>query len=927
MKRCNLFCGKLFWLAVLLCGFTTSAVSQEMIKMFDDPSTFNAPMLKVGHQWMTGLPGDMNMDAQFDVADVTSLISAILNDYDPSGNGDVNLDQEVDVADVTMLINRILNSEAPSVEVLQGTLDDVYRSMRTAGWATTGNTHQTFGILAQTLIAEVMGDDMIMGAAGSGWFWYEASYSVKQRYTSTFWTSYFLWNSYYTWIANANYLLETTQTMPAADVKYIRGQAYAIRAYSYFMLAQWFARTYKGHESDPCVPIYDGFTFNGSTGKPRSTVSQVYAQIDADIAQAIDLLNGTTQQEVHHIGYAVAQGLQARIALVKEDWETAYSAATRAINTSGKTVQNIDDFKGLNDATAGNVMWGAVIPVEEVGMYASFFSHLSITKDAYGTRAPKQISKWLYNKMSATDARRAWWDPASGYSTGGYAQQKFEFSNAETWEGDYIYMRIEEMYLTRAEAACRMDLTNTARNSLNTLMSKRVTGYSTTKTGTALGTLTTDETGSLLEEILIQRRLELWGEDGRIYTIRRLHQGFGRSTEDGWNAQLTAGHAWSDPECYAWVMTIPQSEFNGNPNMDPQVDQNPMGDYSAAGMHISLSERNQSLVTARESVSIPITVTRAVTRGAYTAVLHVAASGGSASIGTAEFSNGSATTTATLNLSRLQLGNEYTFIVTLSDADQDSYDPSQGTQITSMTITVQCVNGNPSVQHVSFESSSLSYETQSVAMSVPVVLTRATTQGEYRTTIAIEGNPDNVQLDSPETIVFADGSSTATVWVYFNPLDVNAPNSCVLRITDTQGAAGGANQTVTISVTRLNSEQVGYATVADYTFASDGYQTNVAIYHIVGTEEYYLSNLFYSLYGDGQQANWHFTLDSDGNLTPAEGFWNYQLSGYSFMYDSVNYSNYCYVERSGEVYTVHYLLAEGDVPKYRGTMDVILDIW
>ena len=128
--------------------------------MFDDPSTFNAPMLKVGHQWMTGLPGDMNMDAQFDVADVTSLISAILNDYDPSGNGDVNLDQEVDVADVTMLINRILNSEAPSVEVLQGTLDDVYRSMRTAGWATTGNTHQTFGILAQTLIAEVM--------AGSG---------------------------------------------------------------------------------------------------------------------------------------------------------------------------------------------------------------------------------------------------------------------------------------------------------------------------------------------------------------------------------------------------------------------------------------------------------------------------------------------------------------------------------------------------------------------------------------------------------------------------------------------------------------------------------------------------------------------------------------------------------------------------------------
>jgi hypothetical protein len=41
-------------------------------------------------------------------------------------------------------------------------------------------------------MAEVMGDDMIMGAQGSGWFWYEANYNVKQRYTSSSWTSHFL---------------------------------------------------------------------------------------------------------------------------------------------------------------------------------------------------------------------------------------------------------------------------------------------------------------------------------------------------------------------------------------------------------------------------------------------------------------------------------------------------------------------------------------------------------------------------------------------------------------------------------------------------------------------------------------------------------------------------------------------------------------
>ena len=91
--------------------------------------------------------------------------------------------------------------------------------------------------------------------------------------------------------------------------------------------------------------------------------------------------------------------------------------------------------------------------------------------------------------------------------------------------------------------------------------------------------MTTDETGSLLEEIILQRRLELWGEDGRIYTIRRLRQGFKRTADMGWpsNARLASVET-ADPESYAWVLTIPQAEFDGNENMDPVKDQNPMGD-------------------------------------------------------------------------------------------------------------------------------------------------------------------------------------------------------------------------------------------------------------------------------------------------------------------------------------------------------------
>ena len=150
-------------------------------------------------------------------------------------------------------------------------LNGIYRSMYTAGWSTTGNTHQCFGISAYNLTAEVMGDDFIMGASGSGWFWYDAAYDVKDAYDRSTWRPYDLWMAYYTWVANANYIIAAEETMGGLkeDVDYVIGQAYAIRAYSYFMLAQSYARNYN-FQDDPCVPIYNEPTMSTTTGQPHA---------------------------------------------------------------------------------------------------------------------------------------------------------------------------------------------------------------------------------------------------------------------------------------------------------------------------------------------------------------------------------------------------------------------------------------------------------------------------------------------------------------------------------------------------------------------------------------------------------------------------------------------------------------------------------
>lgn len=474
-------------------------------------------------------------------------------------------------------------------------LNGIYRSMYSAGWSTSANTHQCFGISAYNLMADVMGDDCIMAAQGSGWFWFDATYSVKARYTNSAWRSYDLWNAYYKWVQNANYVIKNEASMGEndTDMKYVVGQAYAVRAYSYFMLAQTFARTYKGHETDPCVPLYTEPTTNKTDGKARSSVQEVYTQITSDINKAVEYLSvsdasTSIKKDKSYMGLYAALGIKARVALTMEDWATAASAAEEVINSGKYEIQDVkaadfveDTPNFINTASNSNVIWAASIIADQAGGYASLFSHMDDSK-AYGQSARKQINKNLYNSMSETDTRRCWWDPTNeNNGDGGYQQTKFKYSNSASWLGDYIWMRIEEMYLTAAEAECMQGNDPKAQELLTTFMKHRDPNYTCTKTGTALGTLTSDVKGSLREEIINQRRIELWGEYGRIYDIRRLRQGFVRTTAEGWPSNpsiLLTNRPSDDPESYMWVLTIPQSEFDGNVNMDAKNDQNPTGD-------------------------------------------------------------------------------------------------------------------------------------------------------------------------------------------------------------------------------------------------------------------------------------------------------------------------------------------------------------
>ncbi|MGC4231738.1 MAG: RagB/SusD family nutrient uptake outer membrane protein [Niabella sp.] len=468
----------------------------------------------------------------------------------------------------------------------QVAMDGIYRMLYTSGWAT-GNTHQNFGIMSTKLYTSLMGEDLLQDAQGNGWFYFDYRYDVRSRFTLTTWRPYATWNFYYTLISNANYILAEEDNLQGdQDVKNnIMAQAYAIRAYAYFQLIQSYQQTYIGHQSSPGVPLYTEPTTSASEGKARGTVEEVYTQINADINRSIELFASKgAQAHVSHIDYYVANGIKANIALVQNKWTEAAVAATEALSKPGLAMISGDDlYSGFNNAKLKDVMWGAEVIADQAGIYASFFSHMDASADRYARSSRKCIYNWLYDMIPAADARKKWWNGATDGGTNvtkPYNQVKFRYSDLAADLGDYIFMRAEEMQLVKAEALCNAERYSEAKDALAALWKLRnPTGYQAILDQATLSkNLTMGSTGTpvtLMDHIILQRRIELWGEAERIFDILRLKTGFNRNAT---SSNHSSRPTWNtlDPANKEFILTIPQKEFDGNPNMDATKDQNPL---------------------------------------------------------------------------------------------------------------------------------------------------------------------------------------------------------------------------------------------------------------------------------------------------------------------------------------------------------------
>lgn len=425
------------------------------------------------------------------------------------------------------------------------------------------NSRQDQGGQSKNMIdMDMLGEDLVNPTTSNGWF--ITTHRWQDHRLENNWSPYFNFQFYYDIIDNANMIIANIDNAsgPDADKKVIKGQALAYRAWSYFQMIQLFGKRYDKTTDNSNLGL--SIVLAPSKEKiARSTVGEVYTVIVKDILDAIALLNGAAvRANASHINVNVAKGLRARIALTMQSWDTAAKYASEA-RTGFSLMSNAQYLQGFNNYTNPEWMWGSRQQSDQTTYFYSFFAYMSADFNSTNIRTgPKCINSTLYNAIAATDVRKQLWDP-TGTNTafptppGGtrypYMNRKFlSGGGSGSSIGDVPIMRAAEMYLIEAEAKARLGDDPGARTALYNLVVNRNPSY----------VLSTNSGQALIDEILIHRRVELWGEGFRFYDLKRLNLPLDRT---GANHNAAVAVKMSVPAGdVQWEFLIPRAELNTN---------------------------------------------------------------------------------------------------------------------------------------------------------------------------------------------------------------------------------------------------------------------------------------------------------------------------------------------------------------------------
>lgn len=416
--------------------------------------------------------------------------------------------------------------------------------------------HDLFGIMAINLAGDLSTEDMLNAAFHHFSYDYEldnrnASYIRPDK----------TWTYCYTLISKANEVIAKIDPATTnAKLKANLGQALAMRAQGLHTAIQRFQQTYKGNETAPGIPIYLTDKDDEASVYGRGTVQKVYDRIIKDYLNALTYLEGYTRSSKTAVDKQVTAGLLARTYMTTGDWVNAQKYAN--IARKGYTLMSAKQAgeDGYNDIQNSEWMWGFDTNSENTTKIASFQSHISTFDAGYAGALGvyKVMDKKLFGQFTEDDTRKNLYITSSepiGQTTYPFGTNN-KFKSTPAWLSDNPYMRASEMILIEAEALAQLQKPTEAAAVLKELMEKRAPSW--------------NKAFVTVEDIFLQKRLELWGEGVILYDYLRLKKGVARNYP-GSNHPTAINVPAGD---WRFIYQIPQDEIDNNSAIS-ETDQNP----------------------------------------------------------------------------------------------------------------------------------------------------------------------------------------------------------------------------------------------------------------------------------------------------------------------------------------------------------------
>lgn len=454
---------------------------------------------------------------------------------------------------------------ANNPEIIRGTLNGIYTLMITPGAGGSNLEHTDFGHKANDIFGDMLSGDMALTTNTYNWYRSIADYQTTIDFTRT--ENLRCWSFYYNVVKSSNLVIETlggNDFVPENEVnRHLMGQAKALRGFAYFYLAQYYAREY-----EPTAEILPIYTETGLPPQPKSTTADVYALIVDDLTQSIDLLDGFTRSAKYEIDATVANGLLGYTYAAMGDYANAKAVTDAVINAGAYPLTTAGQTAGTSTAGFNNVatpswIWGYDITIDLGLDLVSWWGQIDLFTYSYAAAGDrKSIDSDLYASIPVGDVRRTQFTAGTGYMPVNKfyhpARVQMGQRNIET---DYIYMRMDEIYLLNAEAAAKTGDEATAKLRLVALLTNRLTGGAT-----AANNFVNPLSGqALVDEIYHQTRVELWGEGKSYLAMKR-----NRATVTRGSNHLFQGGTSVPYNDERLTFKIPQRELLYNPNITGQ---------------------------------------------------------------------------------------------------------------------------------------------------------------------------------------------------------------------------------------------------------------------------------------------------------------------------------------------------------------------